>query len=852
MADIVVSYSGDIDKLQADLKKLEKQQLAVDKTSKKTTDTITKGSENASKSVSKVNKEVITLDKTFAKVGGAIAGVFAVGQIISIGKEIVNTTAKFQKFEAVLTNTLGSKSDAQKALEMIKNFAASTPFAVEELTDSFVKLANQGFKPTQEEMRKLGDLAASQGKSFNQLTEAIIDAQTGEFERLKEFGIRAQKEGDKVRFTFKGVQTQTDFTSDSIRKYVLELGDLAGVSGGMAAISQTLGGQISNLGDSWDSLLLAFGSQSGGVFSVVIDLLGLLTSGVTDFVKASDTAVESWRKQGDSVKNLEENVVPLIDRYEELSNKSNLSKKEQDELDNIIVQIGKDIPTAITQFDEYGKAIGISTKEARGFIEAQKAILAIKNKEAIEEQTEALEKLNKKIRAYQTDLNKGTKLAADMDGVTYSVKLTSEEILAYQKVLNNLQFEKLGVTGLIDELKGVKKEVKEVVKEIEEPAKKLTEFEKLLADEREKIRKKELESRVKDLLRWEQLQKEAGLKEINDTEITEKGKTTATDEGLKERHKSRVEEMKKFKSEVTDPIIKYGKEAEEEQTRKLIEEEAKRKQIRQQALSEIINMATTLANGVADIKHAKITQEIEEERAANETKANNEIQALQRRNEEGIISDAQFAAKKAQIDEKLRKKEAQLKKRQFEADQKAALTRIAIDTAVSVAKTAATAGYPAAIPLIVLALAQGAIQAALVKSQPVPKFKDGVIDLQGKGTETSDSISAKLSKGESVMTAKETKRHKPLFKAIREGSYDDYINRNHILPHVKKLEKEQRDAARRKEGFAEKLMESIALNSVDTSHLERLTKKNKSVRIENASEIVEGIKQVMKPKSRGL
>jgi len=45
-------------------------------------------------------------------------------------------------------------------------------------------------------------------------------------------------------------------------------------------------------------------------------------------------------------------------------------------------------------------------------------------------------------------------------------------------------------------------------------------------------------------------------------------------------------------------------------------------------------------------------------------------------------------------------------------------------------------------------------------------FKDGVVDLKGPGTETSDSIPARLSKGESVMTAKVTKKRKSLLEAL--------------------------------------------------------------------------------------
>jgi hypothetical protein len=217
-----------------------------------------------------VNAKLDSFSKGLNGIGAKIAGAFAIGEVVDFGKEVFKTTAKFQKFEAVLTNTLGDGSAAQAAMAQITEFAAKTPYGVDELTASFVKLANQGFIPTINQMRSLGDLAASQGKSFDQLTEAIIDAQTGEFERLKEFGIRASKEGDKVSFTFKGVKQQVDFTNDSIRNYILSLGEVQGVSGGMEAQSKTLGGGLSNLEDSFEQLKLAIGeaAESGGLFSV--------------------------------------------------------------------------------------------------------------------------------------------------------------------------------------------------------------------------------------------------------------------------------------------------------------------------------------------------------------------------------------------------------------------------------------------------------------------------------------------------------------------------------------------------------------------------------------------------------
>jgi hypothetical protein len=122
-------------------------------------------------------------------------------------------------------------------------------------------------------MRLLGDLASSTGKSFDQLAEAILDAQTGEFERLKEFGVRAAVAGDQVTFTFKGIKTQVDNTSEAIRGYVLSLGAAEGVSGSMEKISGTLGGRISNVQDSFTQLQTTIGSINSGALFTFVGLL---------------------------------------------------------------------------------------------------------------------------------------------------------------------------------------------------------------------------------------------------------------------------------------------------------------------------------------------------------------------------------------------------------------------------------------------------------------------------------------------------------------------------------------------------------------------------------------------------
>lgn len=215
------------------------------------------------------------MEDSFSGVGkalGLIGGTAAIGML---GKQILDTTAKFEKFGIVLRNTLGQQAGSE-ALEMIANFAATTPFQLDEVTDSFIRMANQGFVPTRDQMVSLGDLASSTGKSFNQLSEAILDAQTGEFERLKEFGIKASQNGDKVTFSFREQQTTVDKTNSSIRDYILSLGQLEGIQGANALISESLTGQISNLQDKLAAMFNEIGTANSGVLYTALSVTSSL------------------------------------------------------------------------------------------------------------------------------------------------------------------------------------------------------------------------------------------------------------------------------------------------------------------------------------------------------------------------------------------------------------------------------------------------------------------------------------------------------------------------------------------------------------------------------------------------
>lgn len=213
-------------------------------------------------------------------------GIEAIGEkLLDVGKDIAESTAKFETYETVMTNALGSKSKAQQAMKDIQTMAAKTPFSIDELTGSFIKFVNRGLNPSMAEMTKMADLAASQGKSFDQLTEAVLDAGGGEFERLKEFGVKASKSGDEVSLSFKGVNQVVKNTPEAINGAIMAFGGMQGVAGTTAEVAKTLEGQWSNLGDTATQLEVTVGKGLRPVFTWLLTMFGSLLGWVGRFIE---------------------------------------------------------------------------------------------------------------------------------------------------------------------------------------------------------------------------------------------------------------------------------------------------------------------------------------------------------------------------------------------------------------------------------------------------------------------------------------------------------------------------------------------------------------------------------------
>jgi len=149
---------------------------------------------------------------------------------------------------------------------------------------------------------------------------------------------------------------------------------------------------------------------------------------------------------------------------------------------------------------------------------------------------------------------------------------------------------------------------------------------------------------------------------------------------------------------------------------------------------------------------------------------------LQSRLDDGLISEKQYNAEVKKI-----------QKEQAKRDKLLAVFNVLADTPAAIVQGLSQGGPAGAV----LAAGIAAVQLATALALDIPQFKKGVIDFQGKGTETSDSNLVMISKGESVMTAKETRRFKPVLEAIRKDKFDEYV----MNVYTKQIRERQKDTA---------------------------------------------------------
>lgn len=378
-------------------------------------------------------------EKLKSSFGGLKTVVAAFASSIVISK-FIETAGSFESMSKSLQTVTGSAEKATLAMAGIRQFAQDTPFQVQEITQAFIKLKALGIAPTEENLRSFGNTSAAMGKSLNQMIEAVADAATGEFERLKEFGIKARSQGEDVSFTFQGVTTTVGKNSAEITEYLESIGKTQ-FAGAMSMQMDTINGKISNLGDAIDNLFVTFseagsGEATKGILDSLIDGVNLLTSGVRELPSLFVAGIAEFDKMATEIeygaKSLYESITSIFESdQEKLATQNALNQAKQSEID-LIDKAAQMYIDAEQKKQEATSTGGIAAAGAESPESAAEKIRLVAEAERAAKEEAYTEEL------FRAQEHKDLLLDIEYERKEKSIKMAEEEAMAKKAVMQGM------------------------------------------------------------------------------------------------------------------------------------------------------------------------------------------------------------------------------------------------------------------------------------------------------------------------------------------------------------------------------------------------------------------------------
>ncbi|MCF6435210.1 hypothetical protein [Pseudoalteromonas sp. MMG022] len=239
--------------------------------------------------LTKGNNKSGKFNKRSGASGGALRAVAApvtavAGAAVAVGEQVVEVSKQFETLEARIATVASSSQKSKEIFANLKDMAEATPHSIEQTSNAFVALYNNGLTPTQNAMTAYGDIASTLGMSIEEVSDSVINATSNQAkvqqDAFANLGVTAVKNGELLTLTYNGVTTNIKDNSENIQAYLTELGQ-NNFAGAMAKEMDTMGGRIERFGSEWDELFLNIGNA--GVGDVIKDSISLATSALDEF-----------------------------------------------------------------------------------------------------------------------------------------------------------------------------------------------------------------------------------------------------------------------------------------------------------------------------------------------------------------------------------------------------------------------------------------------------------------------------------------------------------------------------------------------------------------------------------------
>ncbi len=265
MSDLTFTFSGDASSLKAALEDI-------------------KSSVNSTKN--SVGSLATTVTAAFAAATTAIAGSFLA----------INAAAERETLTTAFIPLLGSVQAAKERMGELAQFAASTPFQINEIAAASKTLQSltNGALATGDGLRLVGDVASSTNTAFSEIAVTIgrlyagLDSgrPVGEaLARLQELGAISPDVRSKLEDLQKAGKKGSEV-------WQIAANDLNRFSNSMELQSATWSGKVSTMGDAWEELLVRIGQP------FIVALTPALEALTSTFEALADTGAQFGAQMG--------------------------------------------------------------------------------------------------------------------------------------------------------------------------------------------------------------------------------------------------------------------------------------------------------------------------------------------------------------------------------------------------------------------------------------------------------------------------------------------------------------------------------------------------------------------------
>jgi len=363
------------------------------------------------KGLTKLNADLRRTKSNFKRNFGEIAGMAknaaaVIGTTLVAGlTAVIKAGAKLQTLEVGFRSIMGGAKEASEMVAKLNDFAASTPFQLEELASSARQLLAVGTAADDinDRLRMLGDIAAASGNSISDIAAAFAKVQAKgkvELENLNQLAERGIPIFDELKKVTGEANMEFGAGSVSVEQYNQALANMAADGGfandAMANLSETVEGKLSTAMDNVTKALGEFAEKSG-LLTAITDQLDFATLALQRHNTTDKDARASMKKSEDLLKKLK---TAHKGNAEALSAEADAAKTAAEKLNKILdteesqLALATATEVATEAWDVYLDSLTAATELADAPVEP-----ITQTKEAFIAQYEAADELRKKKEA---------------------------------------------------------------------------------------------------------------------------------------------------------------------------------------------------------------------------------------------------------------------------------------------------------------------------------------------------------------------------------------------------------------------------------------------------------------------